>query len=80
MSNDIVEVTYVDGIDVEDMNDGAIFNRIAKLNDELDSLASTGVTGPAMNAAVANVKGKIEALTAIVNGRYVDIDTGEVAE
>lgn len=68
--NEIKDFTTLDGMDVADMNDGALFNRIAGLNKELKELSDLGVTGPAVDANKAVLQDKIAKLTAIVNGRY----------
>jgi hypothetical protein len=69
-ANDIKVTTTVDGIEVDNMNDQALFARIASVKAELKSLTDMGIGGPAVEANATKLKAKIEDLTALVNARY----------
>ncbi len=69
-NNEIVDSTTVGGINVEDMNDAAIFNRIAGMKADLKELTGMGIQGAAMSAAKADLEAKISRLVAIVNARH----------
>ena len=69
-NNEIVDFTTVDGVNVKDMNDGAIFNRIGGLKKDLKELGEIGINGAAMSVAKADINDKITRLTTIVNGRH----------
>jgi hypothetical protein len=69
-TNTIVDSTTVDGIDVSNMNDAAIFARITSMKKEVKDLTESGITGAAVTATKNALNGKIERLTSIVNARY----------
>ena len=72
MSNNNVEtVTFIDGVPVESYNDAALFARIADINAEIEALGKTGITGPAMDNTVTELKGKAGAMLYLVDARYV---------
>ncbi len=77
MSNVIEDFTTVDGVNVTNIDDQALFIRIGKLKTELKELNELGIQGAAMEAAVTDVKAKIDRLVAIVNARHANEAEGE---
>ena len=72
MSGEINVTTDIDGVDVKNMNDMAIFNKIAAQKADLKNLNSMDISGAAMDKAKAEIEAKIAGLTALVNDRQED--------